>query len=152
VPLRVPDYASAGPALLPPFFFDSPGRWNLVREREASQGDSVIYPFVVGGEPFVPRAEVRFKVGDKPRILLAGYNLAPADVELVGSWVSEAGEQPATLASERHDTGISGYRQWLAQLDLSGRPEGTSRLRLQLVDKKSGRAVASTETDLRIDT
>ena len=51
VPLRVPDYASAGPALLPPFFFDSPGRWNLVREREASPDDSVIYPFVVGGEP-----------------------------------------------------------------------------------------------------
>jgi hypothetical protein len=73
-------------------------------------------------------------------------------MELVGSWVSETGEQPAALSTERHDTGISGYRQWLAELDLSGRPAGTSRLRLELVDKASGRAVASTETDLRIDT
>jgi VWFA-related protein len=152
LPLRVPDYALAAPALLPPFFFDSPGRWNLVREREASPDGSVIYPFVVGGEPFVPRAEARFKTGERPHFFLAGYNLSSEEVDVVASWVGEAGDQPAKMAAERRDTGIAGYRQWLAQLDLSGRPSGTSRLRLQVVDRKSGLAVASTELALQIDT
>ncbi len=152
MPLRVPDYASAHPALLPPFFFDAPGRWNLVREREASPDGSVIYPFVVGGEPFVPRAEARFKTGERPRFFLAGYNLTDDDIEVVASWLSEAGEQPAALAAERRETGVAGYRQWLAQLDLAGRPAGVSRLRLQIRDRRSGQAIASTETSLRIDT
>jgi VWFA-related protein len=151
LPLRVPDYASARPELLPPFFFDAPGRWNLVRERESSPDGSVVYPFVVGGEPFVPRAAARFRAGERPQVFLAGYDLSAGDLEIVASWLGPEGEQPAVLAVERRETGSPGYRQWLAELDLSGRPAGESRLRLQIVDRKSGQMVATTETTVQID-
>ncbi|MCM2269698.1 MAG: VWA domain-containing protein, partial [Thermoanaerobaculia bacterium] len=152
VPLLVPDFAIEPPALLPPFFFDPPGRWNLMRERTASDADgSVVYPFVIAGEPFVPQAGPRFQAGERPRFCLVGYNLDDETLDVEAVWLRADGESPATLRVERSATGITGYSQWLAELDLVGLAPGVHQLELRLVDRESRREVMATATAVRIE-
>ena len=149
----VPDFALEPPALLPPFFFDPPGRWNLMRERTASDADgSVIYPFVVGGEPYVPQAGPRFQAGDRPRFCLVGYNLDDETLVVEAVWLDAAGgESPARLVAERSPTGVEGSSQWLAELDLGGLGPGTHELELRLVERETRREVITTATAVRIE-
>jgi VWFA-related protein len=153
VRVDVPDFAAEPPALLPPFFFDPPGRWNLMRERTPSDAEgSVVYPFVVGGEPYVPQAGPRFQAGESPRFCLVGYNLDAERLELEAVWRGgEGGERPAGLRVEASPTGVEGYSQWVAELDLAGMTAGTYDLELRLVERESGRRVVATATAVRIE-
>jgi VWFA-related protein len=152
VPLSVPDFALEPPALLPPFFFDPPGRWNLMRERTASDADgSVVYPFVVAGEPYVPQAGPRFQSGERPRFCLVGYNLDDEALEIEAVWRGAAGDSPAAVRAERSPTGVAGYSQWLAELDTAGLAPGDHELELRLVDRQSRRQVLTTATAVRIE-
>ena len=152
VPITVPDYSKDQPTLLPPLFFDSPGHWSLVRERTASDSNgSEIYPFVVGGEPFVPQAGPSFRAGDRPRLCVSGYNLGAEKVQLEGFWLTASGDVPFELVADSRPTGNEDYRQWLMRLDLSGLAAGEHRFRVAVVDAASGRALATTTGSLKIE-
>jgi len=152
VPLRVPDYSRSQPTLIQPLFIDAPGRWSLVRERtESDASGSVVYPFVVGGEPFIPQAEPSFRPGERPRLCVGGYNLQGSELRLEAVWLDGADEVPFQLAAEALPTSSETYRQWLTHLDLDGLSAGEHRFRLEVVDAASGQALATTIASLRIE-
>lgn len=154
VRLDVPDFAMEPAALLQPFFFDPPGRWNLMRERTPSDSDgSVVYPFVVAGEPYVPQAGPRFQSGERPRFCLVGYNVDAARLDVEAVWRDDAreGERAAELTAHSSPTGVDGYAQWIAELTLDGMAPGMHELELRLVDRETRQPVLVTATAVRIE-
>jgi hypothetical protein len=141
VPLTVPELANSA-TLLPPFFYDRPGRWFMVREGHGGvrQG-TVVYPFTVNGEPYVPAARPRLVADEPARLCLVAYNLGPAVFEIEGSVIDASGHPaPAgrLVAVERTITGISGLDKFVATLDPAGLAAGDYTLRVALVDPVSG--------------
>ncbi len=139
-PLVVPDYA--GPVVLPPFFIETPGRWLLVREKTTGGApQSVIYPFVVKGEPYVPAARPRLPRGEVARLCLVGYNLGSGVPRLAAQVVGASG-QPVEGGKlelvERTATGIAGYDQLLATFSPQGLAPGSYTLRVEVGDRRAG--------------
>jgi hypothetical protein len=152
LPMAVPDFAREPATLLPPFFYDTPGRWTMVRERTETTADgTVVYPFVVSGDPFVPAAGPRFRPGETPRVALVGYNLGDSELELEASWITAEGERPARLTASARATGAGGVHHWLGELDLDGLPAGEHRVRVAVVERASRRRVAAAESPLRVE-
>jgi VWFA-related protein len=150
--LHVPDFTAAPATLLPPFFFDSPGRWTLLREQTATGPDgSVVYPFVVAGEPYVPQALARPRPGERLRFCLVGYNLGDGDLALEAFWSNGGEEVPLRLSARPQATAYDDYHQWLGELQLAGLPAGVHRVVMVLVDAASGRRVASAEGAVRVE-
>jgi VWFA-related protein len=141
VPVEVPDLASAS-SLLTPFFFDAPGRWLLVRERDGDSGAAnVVYPFTINGEPYVPSARPLLERGEPARMALVGYNLSGGDLRVEGRLSSTAGEKlaeaPLTLV-ERTVTGMGGIDKLLASLRTDEVAAGDYLLHVAVVDAQSG--------------
>jgi VWFA-related protein len=142
-PVEVPAWEQAAPELLPPLFFQAPGRWLLVRERprEGARAESVVYPFTVKGEPYVPEAKPALAPAEKARLCLVAYNLGPGDLH-IGSQVLDAAGRPLAggLLSgvERTATGIAGVDKLLATFEPTGLPAGDYVLRVAVRDPRTG--------------
>lgn len=138
--LTVPDYTA--PVLLPPFFFEPGGRWVMVRETDGKPAQkTVIYPFTVNGEPYVPAAEPELQPSAPARLCLVAYNLgsgAPSIETQVLDGTGRIVAGGALSEVERTVTGIPGYDQLLASFDAKGLAPGTYTLRVGLVDGSSG--------------
>jgi VWFA-related protein len=141
VPVAVPDLANAS-RLLTPFFFDTPGRWLLVREQNGAGDDAhVVYPFTVKGEPYVPAARPLLARGESARMCLVGYNLSGGELQIEGSLSSAAGENPRTAPLtlvERTVAGIGGIDKLLASFRTEGVAAGDYLLSVAVVDAASG--------------
>jgi VWFA-related protein len=142
-PLRVPAYAVAQPLLLPPFFMETRGGWVMVRERTADSGQgSVVYPFTVNGEPYVPAARPALAQEEQAKLCLVGYNLGSGQLEVRGR-VTAADGQPMVGGSlgkvERTATGVSGLDKLLATFRPTGLGAGSYVLQVAVKDPKTGR-------------
>jgi VWFA-related protein len=135
VPVTVPSYAKAQPVLLPPFFMEDHQKWLLVREQTG--GDSVIYPFTVSGEPYVPAARPVLS-GEKPaRLCLVAYNLGKGDLDVKGQVLAADGKaspQGKLSRVERTATGIQGLDKLVATFDPAGLSAGDYVLRVAVTD------------------
>jgi hypothetical protein len=150
-PLSVPSFVAGATTLLTPFFLDDPGRWALVRERTDSASDgTVIYPFTLQGEPYVPQAAARLRAGVRSRVCLIGYSVADG-VEIEATWLTAAGEIPARFSSERQAMAIEGQSQWVAEVEADGVPAGEQRLRISVVERVSRRTLAVAERLVRVE-
>jgi len=146
VQVNVPAYGESKPVLLPPFFIDKGSQWLLLREnddtaRAGVANSSVIYPFTVGGEPYVPSAKPVLRGAEKARVCLVAYNLGQGEVGLQGEVVSADGvSAPASgLAMiERTATGISGLDKLLATFDPGALNSGDYVLRVAVIDPRTG--------------
>jgi VWFA-related protein len=144
VAVTVPAYREARPQLLPPFFFDEPGRWLLVRERNGeSEGQgSVVYPFTVNGEPYVPAVRPRLGREQEARLCLVAYNLGAEPPVVEGEVLAADGRAVAggrlTLV-ERTATGIAGVDKLLATFRPSGLAAGDYTLKVRVTDPATGR-------------
>lgn len=140
--LTIPDYVPPATALLPPFFIESPSRWLLVREppAEGARG-SVVYPFTVNGEPYVPSARPLLQVGESADFCLVAYHLGEG-VPSIQAWlVDGAGRlDPGgqLFLVERTVTGISGVDKLLARFLPEHIAAGDYTLMVALVDPASG--------------
>ena len=118
VPLDIPAYDAQDPILLPPFFLEQAQRWFLVREqRSTAFQKSVVYPFTVNGEPYVPSAFRVMKESEEVQLCLVGYNFADGQLELTSRIRALDGEAVSggTLdLVERTVTGIDGLDKLLA--------------------------------------
>jgi VWFA-related protein len=146
VQVNVPTYVEAQPVLLPPFFIDKGSRWLMLRETEADAAGtgnaSVVYPFTVAGEPYVPSARPVLRGADKARLCLVAYNLGQGEVSLQGQVVSADGKPSPVqrLAMvQRTATGISGLDKMLATFDPSGLSSGDYVLQVAVTDPRTGR-------------
>ncbi|HEY0514699.1 MAG TPA: VWA domain-containing protein [Thermoanaerobaculia bacterium] len=140
--VTVPTYDQAQPVLLPPFFMEEHQKWLMVREQGANtlQG-SVIYPFTVSGEPYVPAARPVLH-GPKPaRLCLVAYNLGKGAVHVDGKVVAADGKlSPAGKLEnvERTATGIQGLDKLVATFDPAGLNAGDYVLKVAVTDPVTG--------------
>ena len=75
-------------AVLPPFFFEDPGKWIMVKGGSHDTTNAV-YPFQINGEPFIPSAAVRVRSGESRQFAVFVYN-ATADEVAWETSVSDA--------------------------------------------------------------
>ncbi|MEO8502306.1 MAG: VWA domain-containing protein [Acidobacteriota bacterium] len=140
VRLKVPDYKA--PVLLPPFFFESPGRWVMVRESSGQPAQkTVVYPFTVNGEPYIPAARPEIAAGTPARLCLVAYSLGAAKPSIETQVVDGNGNPVASgqvAILERTVTGIVGFDQLLASFDATGLAPGEYTLHIGLTDGTSG--------------
>jgi VWFA-related protein len=147
VALAVPAYQQHRPVLLPPLFIEGRRRWVMVRERpKGGDGASVVYPFTVKGEPYVPAARPALGGGDKAQLCLVGYDLGKGDLTLEGKVLDAAGS-PSTGGSlalvERTKTGVPGRDELLATFEPTGLHPGDYVLRVALTNRANGHTEAS---------
>ncbi len=141
--VEVPAYAQAEPVLLPPFFMeDWEKTWALVREQEGGgQQQSVVYPFTVDGEPYVPSARPILDQAKPARLCLVAYNLAKGDLAVKGEVLAADGKSylAGRLSKvERKPTGIPGLDKLVATFDPSGLNAGHYVLLTAVTDPATG--------------
>ena len=143
-PLEIPKYDTAEATLLPPFFMDDPvNKWHLVRlPDEHSDGRSVVYPFTINGEPFVPSAKPALEKGKEVDLCLMTYNLGDGQPSIDAWVVGPDGEETNAAGSlalvERTITGISGLDKLVARFRPGGLALGEYTLRVALTDPATG--------------
>jgi VWFA-related protein len=140
--VAVPAYRKDQPVLLPPLFMEARRNWVMVREHpRGTDSGTVVYPFTVNGEPYVPAARPEFHGADKVQLCLVGYNLGKGDLALTGS-VTGADGSPLTGGNlalvERTATGIPGLDKLLATFEPTGLAVGNYVLRVALTDRTTG--------------
>jgi VWFA-related protein len=148
VAVEVPTYAPSDPVLLPPFFMEDRQKWLLVREQEGRGGlqQSVVYPFTVDGEPYVPAARPVLGREKPARFCLVAYNLGKGDLAVQGRVTAADGKAfPAGRLSkvERTATGIQGLDKLVATFDPAGLNAGDYVLQVAVTDPATGRKEAS---------
>ncbi len=137
--VSIPDYALQEAFVLQPLFVERDKRWLMVREEvsEAYQR-SVVYPFTVNGEPFVPAARPTLSRGAKAQLCLFAYNLGDGALEVESKLFDTSGEfivGGSLDLVERTITGIDGLDKFLVDFDSSGLGGGDYELQLEI---KSG--------------
>ena len=84
-----------GPVLQPPLFPEPPTKWLLLREDPSEQRQDVAFPFLRGGEPFIPAAKPEVTAGGETPISLVGVNLSAGPVSVRTQVFRLNGEQVA---------------------------------------------------------
>jgi len=145
--LAVPAYQKHQPVLLPPLFFEGRRHWVMVRERpRGGDAASVVYPFTVKGEPYVPAARPVLGGTDKARLCLVGYDLGKGDLTLEGK-VEGADGSASTGGSlalvERTKSGVPGRDELLATFEPTGLHPGDYVLRVALTNRANGHTEGS---------
>ncbi len=147
MPLEVPAFGESQPELLPPLFMEAPGSWLLVRERDPGEGRaSVVYPFTVKGEPYVPSARPALENGKEAKFCLVAYNFGDGDLSVDGHIVGADGspiEGGRLALVERTATGISGLDRLLATFEPQGLKAGEYRLQVAVTDRLTGHREAN---------
>jgi hypothetical protein len=147
LPLAIPSL-DREPHVLPPFFLEEPGKWVMVREQAQVPGqESVVYPFIAEGEPYVPAVRPLLGDGDAARLCLVAYNLT--DVDVVARVLDTSGRE-VDLGRARVDqvkqtvTGVTGMQRLLAVFRPEGLPPGDYELEVELRDPASGELRSAT--------
>lgn len=152
LPLAVPRYDPPSPQLLPPFFFEETDKWLLVREPTPG-GDtgSVIYPFTVDGDPYVPAARPVIAGGETAELCLVAYDLGPGAPALQ-AWLEDAAgnREPGgeLFLVERTVTGIAGVDKLRASFRPRHVAAGSYLLTVAVVDAAGG---TTTQASIPID-
>ncbi|MEM1204349.1 MAG: VWA domain-containing protein [Acidobacteriota bacterium] len=140
--LRVPEYEQMAPAILPPFFVEAPNQWFMVRERAPEDGrDTVVYPFTINGEPYVPAAKPVVTSGEDSRLCVVAYNLGAGRVRLDGRVFGDEGvlhDEGELSLIERTVTGIDGVDKLLASFDPQGLLAGEYTLNVAITNLETG--------------
>lgn len=149
VNLEVPGPDERRAELLPPFFFDSSSDWLMVREKTqkadpaAGGDDTVVYPFTVKDQPFVPTALPRLQRGQKAPFCLIAHQFGEGRLALKGRVLGSSGEleNAGKLAfEERTATGREGFDKLLASFDPESLAAGEYTLEITLENTESGLA------------
>ncbi len=151
VPLEVPDFAAAPAALLPPFFVQPERPGLTVREMGGETEEAArAYPFVAGGQAFVPSARPVVAPGEEVRLFLAGHNLSGGNVELEGRVLGRDGKPVggALVTAVGRDRNAAGQDHLLATLDTGRLKPGDYTLEVSLFEPDPlGLAIALTDAD-----
>jgi len=106
----------------------------MIRERQGKdQQATVVYPFTLKGEPYVPAARPVLRPDRSVSLCLVGYNLGGEDLKLEGQVTAADGTSLAggrLSLVERTATGISGLDKMLATFQPTGLQAGNYILRV----------------------
>ncbi len=138
-PLRVPAFDPAVPALIPPFFLESPASWLMVREKPRGDQADAPYPFTVREQAFVPASRPILSVDQTTSLSLLAYHLAPGELAATGRITDPAGK--AVPGGEVHLLGresqANGREAILVSFKPAGLAPGEYRLNLSLAEPGS---------------
>ncbi|MFY9825914.1 MAG: VWA domain-containing protein [Thermoanaerobaculia bacterium] len=148
VRVDVPAYGQGQTAvLLPPFFMEDRQKWLLVRENShEGQQASVVYPFTVEGQPYVPSARPTLRGEATAKLCLVAYNLGKGDVAVQGQVMAADGTASASgrlSKVQRTATGIQGLDKLVATFDPAGLNAGSYVLQVAVTDPTTGLRHAS---------
>lgn len=153
MPVVVTQADHSGPVVLPPFFMEETPSWFMVREEiPDSVGGSVIYPFTVNGQPYVPAAMPVFGRGERARLCVVAYGLAAEDLELQGFVRAAGDEERESLMVElieRTITGIDGVDKLLASFDTGELEPGEHWLEIVLAGRDPD-SIATRQVPFRV--
>jgi VWFA-related protein len=145
--VEVPAYGQAQAVLLPPFFMEDRQKWLLVRENShEGQQATVVYPFTVEGQPYVPSARPTLRGESTAKLCLVAYNLGKGDVAVQGQVVAADGTASASghlSKVQRTATGIQGLDKLVATFDPAGLNAGSYVLQVAVTDPTTGLRHAS---------
>lgn len=134
--LAVPAEGVRRTHMLPPLFLDPPGRWVLFKEtREDIRPESVVYPFIVNGQPFIPSARPALEPRQSADFCLVVYHLDDDTPELTGRILDQEGreiEGGRLTLTERTVTGIASLDKLLATFSPRGLERGHYTLEVAL--------------------
>lgn len=139
--LEIPEFEIAEPFLLPPFFLDGQRNWFLVREQDQTYQRSMVYPFTVNGDPYIPAAGPALRNDDQVQLCLVAYNLGDGSVEIRSRILAADGrpvEGGQLALVERTVTGIAGLDKLLATFSPSGLDAGSYTLLVDVREHASG--------------
>jgi hypothetical protein len=139
--VAIPDYKLQQAVVLQPLLLEQDRRWLMVREEvsEAYQR-SVVYPFTINGEPFVPAARPTVGRGAKAQFCLVGYNLGEDALDIEAKVFDERGDLIAggyLDDVQRTVTGIEGVDKFLVSFDPSALTGGDYELQLEITSRQS---------------
>jgi VWFA-related protein len=147
VRVEVPAYGQTQAVLLPPFFMEDRQKWLLVRENShEGQQASVVYPFTVEGQPYVPSARPTLRGESTAKLCLVAYNLGKGDVAVQGQVMAADGTASASghlSKVQRTATGIQGLDKLVATFDPAGLNAGSYVLQVAVTDPTTGLRHAS---------
>lgn len=129
----------------------------MLRERnDESAGNSVVYPFTVNGEPYVPSARPALPPHGLANLCLVGYNLGSGltvDAEVLsadGQELPAAGPEHQRMAVvERTATGIEGFDKLIATFDPAGLSAGDYLLKVAVQSASGQRQSSSLPITIR---
>ncbi len=125
--LTVPVFDNSEALLLPPMFPEDPAKWVMVREGENRRRD-VPYPFMAGGQPYIPAVKPVVPARGKTPFYLQGLNLA-GDVDFAGEVTSAEGAPVKGAALKMtQPTAAGGVHSVTAQLETAGLEPGEYNL------------------------
>jgi VWFA-related protein len=134
--LFVPGVGERTTHLLPPLFLDPPGRWVLFKETpQQGRPESVVYPFIVNGQPFIPAARPALGPRQSADLCLVVYHLDGGTPEVTSRILDEEGQEieGGRLAlTERTVTGIESLDKILATFSPRGLDGGRYTLEVAL--------------------
>ncbi len=139
--LEIPEFELAETFVLPPFFLEGQRDWLLVREQDQAYQRSIVYPFTVNGDPYIPAAGPALRNNDQARVCLVAYNLDEGMVEVSARILAEDGEpvEGGQLALvERTVTGIDGLDKLLATFSPAGLDAGRYKLMVDIMERATG--------------
>ena len=145
--LTIPTFQAKQPAVLPPFFIEEPGRWVLVKERpEEGEGKSIVYPFTINGEPYIPSAKPALRAGREAELCLVAYHMGAGSLDVQGRVTAADGreiEGGRLALRERTLTGVDGVDKLLMTFDPGGLGAGDYTLEVGVLDPTGSRKMSS---------
>jgi VWFA-related protein len=131
VTVQVPELGEA--VLLPAFFPEEAGKWLTVRE--AQPGEPVPYPFMAGGQPYIPASLPTLEPGGEARVSLVGYHLLEGDLRAEAKILNADGQEAGAgqiRVLERHGRGADGADRVTAAFQAPRLAPGEYLLRVTL--------------------
>ncbi len=140
--LAVPDFSAAGAILLPAFFAEPFDRWMITRQEGV---EARPYPFMLGGQPFLPAALPVLVPSSESAAILLGYGLAAGELGIAGRVLAD--RQPSRVAAvsigERAPGPEGGADGITVRVDPGELPVGEYRLEITVTDPATGLAASS---------
>ena len=139
-------------ALQPPLFPEQPGKWVLLREEESEQRQDVAFPFLRGGEPFIPAARPEVTAGGETPISLVGSDLGAGPVTVRTQVFRSDGEQVTDGGEIVLDPGAqasSGLSQ-LSGVFVAGKKLAAGEYTLSVVVTDQSNREHSSSTPIRV--
>jgi VWFA-related protein len=124
-------------AVLPPFFFDEPGKWVMVKGGSHDITHAQ-YPFQINGEPFIPTAAPRLRYGEQRQFAVFVYNATIDEMAWETSVRDENGAYHPAASSLVKEMQAQDVTKLMFQYAPGAQDQGAAALNITIRKKGSG--------------
>ncbi len=147
VPMTVPTFGDGHLAIATPLFPETSQDWLVVQEASgADERKARAFPFMLGGNPYLPSAKPVVSADGQAQFVLMAYNMGDAGAPLSTEFIKPDGERvtgPKVSFVQRENTGDPSITQLVLSLDPNGLPAGEYRMVTSLQPPSGGDSVTA---------